>query len=197
MRVFIAVDLDESSRREIEKLLKVLKRKHWAVKWEVVDKLHITLAFLGEVDKVQAKSLLQGVRRHSSDGGTSAFTLSFKGLGCFPDYDWPRIVWLGLKGDLKSLAALQKNIEENLTEAGFVFNKKPFTPHITLGRIKKARAGQRREIGRQIKAMQKMKFKSEWLVDKVVVYQSTCLPEGSVYKKLFMFKLGKHFCSIC
>ncbi len=223
MRVFIAVDLDEAVRREIAKLLKTLKKKHWPVAWEEIKKLHITLVFLGDLEirndfQEEAQSSKLKTQNHPPDSlqrqlprsgrgnlklktkelkkiikkstfKIEPFPLSFKGLGCFPDYDWPGIIWLGLKGDLKSLAALQKKIRNNLAKAGFDFGKKPFHPHITLGRIKKARAGQRREIGRQIKKLRILNLESRILVDRILVYQSKCLPKGSVYTKLLEIPL--------
>ena len=181
MRVFISVDLDQPARREIEKLLEILEKKHWKVKWEKPEKLHITLAFLGEIDQSQISRLRQVF---GGQAKLKSFTISFKGLGCFPDYEWPRIIWLGLKGDLKSLAVLQKTVQEKLIQAGFKPDIKPFVPHITIGRIKQARAGERHEIARQIRALAKMEFKEGWKVNRVVIYESQTLPEGSVYKKL-------------
>jgi len=185
MRVFISVDLDQPARREIEKLLEILEKKHWKVKWEKPEKLHITLAFLGEIDQSQTSKLKSQIQSLN----VKPFVISFKGLGCFPDYEWPRIIWLGLKGDLKSLAALQKNVQEKLVQSGFKPDIKPFIPHITIGRIKQARAGERHEIARQIRALAKMEFKGEWRVDRVVIYESQTLPEGSVYKKLVEIEL--------
>jgi len=186
MRVFIAVDLDHPARKELEKLLKKLAKKHWAVKWEAAEKVHITLAFLGETEGVGEVEGCVGKAAVSF----KPFTLSFKGLGCFPDYLLPRIIWLGLKGDLYNLATLQKTIQAKLIQAGFKPDIKPFVPHITIGRVKHARLGQRQEIGRQIKALQKMEFKSAWKVDRVIIYQSQTLPEGSIYRKLSEAVLG-------
>lgn len=210
MRVFVGFDLTSEPRREIEKLLKKLQKKHWKVKWEKPEKIHLTLAFLGNIKEKQLdlvrKACQEAVRIlkqdpdfHQDDGGgpvqsDKKIILSFKGLGCFPDYEWPRIIWLGLKGDLKSLASLQKNLRDRLENLGFKTEKRSFEPHLTLGRIKKARARERREIGRQIKGMRKIDFKSQWLVDGMVIYESKpgtrilargkCLAGGYVYRKV-------------
>jgi 2'-5' RNA ligase len=190
MRLFIAVDLSGGAKREIEKLLKKLQKKHWKVKWEIPDKLHITLAFLGEIRQIgQIRQI--GDLLKSAAAKTQPLVISFKGLGVFPDYLFSKIIWLGLKGDLKSLAALQKEIQGRLIGSGFKLDTKPFVPHITLGRIKRdCRLKQRQEIGRQLKAMRELKFQSEWYVDRVTLYQSQCLPQGSVYKKLAEIKLA-------
>lgn len=182
MRIFIAINLSKSARKEISKLLKELQRKHWKVKWEKAEKLHITLAFMGKIEQ-QEISKIKKVCQNSIKN-IHPFTLKFKGLGCFPDYQWPRIVWLGTIGDLKNLALLQKNLYKELEKASFNIKKKPFSPHITLGRVKKARSGERREIGRQLKALQKLDFKSKIKVNKITIYQSILSRTGSAYKKL-------------
>lgn len=200
MRVFVGIPLSNEARREVEKLYKFLKRRHWKVKWEPVEKVHLTLIFLGNVENGgdsigPIKSDLQNDNSNNLQsikvavkGACESLQLikvNFKSLGCFPDYDWPRIIWLGLKGDLKSLSVLQKLIKENLTKAGFKFADKPFAAHLTLGRIKRARARERREIGRQIKKMRETSFKSKWVVDRVVVWESKLLRKGSEYFELF------------
>jgi len=185
MRVFIAFHLSNEPRKEIEKLLKKLQKKHWKVKWERIEKVHLTLFFLGSIRKEKLDLLKKVCRQATKE--TEVFTVSFKGLGCFPDFDFPRIIWLGLKGDLKSLANLQKNFKRQLRDLGFKTEKRAFKSHLTLGRIKGARARERREIGRQIKGLRIIDFKTPWLVNKIVLYESRCLAEGSVYKKLAEF----------
>lgn len=199
MRIFVAIDLSTSAKKEIEKLYKkVLERKHWSVKWERPEKLHLTLAFLGELNKEfrisQIKRLIEKAIKD-----ISPFKVSFKGLGCFPGYDWPRIIWLGLKGDLTSLAKLQKNICRELlsyyqSPTNEVENKivtglrRPFSGHITLGRVRDCRGAERKEIGRQLKNLRILTFKTQLLVDRVVIYESQCLSQGSVYHKLIEIK---------
>lgn len=201
MRIFIAIDISDEAKKEVEKLYKVLKKKHWKVKWEPIEKLHFTLAFLGSI-KYQTsniKKIKKAIELVSEDIGP--FTLSFKGLGCFPDYIFPRVIWLGLRGDLKSLAALQKNIVRELSDSelfdstkyisdraqkrtlkGF---EKPFSPHITLGRVKKeVRAKERREIGKQLNRFRILNLEPKISADRVVIYESKLLPTGSVYTKL-------------
>jgi len=189
MRVFIAVNLSEKAKKEIKKLYKKLYKKNWSVKWTDPENLHITLAFPGKVNKDKVRLVKQACQ--ISRRGFSAFELSFKGLGCFPDYDWVRIIWLGLKGDLKNLSALRNELRKNLQQKGFLIDHKPFSPHITLGRVKNAGSRERREIGRQLKGLRILDLKTRFLVDKVIVYQSTCLPTGSVYKKLAQVSLQK------
>ncbi len=183
MRTFIAIDISAEAKKEIEKkLYKQLKRKHWAVRWEKTKKLHLTLAFLGQIEKEKLTLVKSSCKKAVKN--ILPLTISFKGLGCFSGYDYPRIIWLGLKGDLQALAKIQKNIERNLLNLKFKPDIKPFSPHITLGRVKKCSLGERREIGRQLKNLRILDLQSRVLVDKVVIYESKLSPKGSSYLKL-------------
>lgn len=182
MRLFIAVTPPPSVRRQLVKLFKQLARKHWPVKWEAIEKLHFTLVFLGEVEPqrlVTLQSVVEDTARK-----IKPFSVAIKGLGCFPDYLLPRLIWLGLKGDLTTLAHLRKLLDQKLLDKGFIFGQKPFVPHLTLGRIKQARFRQKREIGRQLRALRTLEFKSEWQVKTVDIFESQTLASGSIYREV-------------
>lgn len=187
MRLFLAVDLTKPARKEIADLIEEFKEKYWKVKWVKLGKLHLTLIFLGNVKKDRLSDLKLGCQKAVK--GIEPFKVSFKGLGVFPGYDWPRVLWLGLKGDLKSLAALQKNMANELEERGFNFDKKTFKPHVTIARFRRARASHRKEISRQAKALKKLDLSAEIFVDRVQLYHSKTLPSGSIHKKIDSFRL--------
>ena len=187
MRLFIALQPPSSLQHQLNKLLKNLKRKHWPVKWEETEKLHFTLVFLGEIPERKIVIVKEIVRETCQQLGS--FSIKIKGLGCFPDYLWPRIIWLGLKGDLQSLSALQKQLKQRLKTQDFMVDEKPFLGHLTLGRIKQAKAKERQEIGRQLKALREMEINGEWLVEQMIIFQSQTLAEGSRYQKLAEFAL--------
>jgi len=187
MRVFAGIPVSQELQKELGKLLKKLERKHWPVKWETPEKLHFTLAFLGNIERVEK---LENIVIKACQDFTP-FLVKVKGLGCFPDYDWARVIWLGLKGDLKTLASMRKLIREGLKKGGFVIDNKPFSPHVTLGRVKRARVKERKEMARQLKALQKFEVRREWLVDKVVVFESILGRSGSRYRPIKVVKLKK------
>ncbi len=187
MRTFIAVDLSKPARKEVKALIEDLKEKHWKAKWVKTGKLHLTLVFIGNIKKPRLPELKQAVNKGIKN--LSPFKISLKGLGVFPDFDWPKVLWLGLKGDLHSLAKMQKNIAKELHEKDFQFDKRPFRPHITIGRVKRARAAHKREIGRQVKALREMDLSAEIFVNKVYIYKSKTLTSGSVHSKIASFRL--------
>jgi RNA 2',3'-cyclic 3'-phosphodiesterase len=199
MRVFAAVDLSPEAKKEISQLLKNMAKKHWPVKWENPQKLHQTLAFLGSLTKDQVAKLEKACQKAAAT--VLPFKIYFKGLGAFPNYDSVRIIWLGLKGDLKSLALLQKNLKLEIKKEfaadrktaeylNFLLNK-PFSPHITLGRVRQAKVRQRREIGRQLKKLKNLNMQSQTLVKQIVVYQSIFIDKIIVYKPLVAMFLKK------
>ncbi|OGD62974.1 2'-5' RNA ligase [Candidatus Beckwithbacteria bacterium RBG_13_42_9] len=182
MRIFIGVALPLSLQKQLKKLLKVLERKHWPVKWEAIEKLHFTLVFLGEIPESKIVIVKEIVREICQQ--LPSFSLEIKGLGCFPDYLFPKIIWLGLKGDLKSLSFLQKQLKLKLKDQGFVIDNRPFLGHVTLGRVKKAKMKQLQEIGRQLKALREMEIGVEWHVKEVIIFQSQILSQRSKYYKV-------------
>lgn len=210
----MAVPFDSESKRGVENILKVLKRKHWPVRWEAVEKLHITIAFLGWLELEEGEILRLSGTSHSSRRaqddkraikslarlssavkkgaeGIESFTVAFKGLGGFPDLVLPQVIWVGLKGDLKSLAKIYKEVRSELKQLGFTLDDKPFVPHVTLGRIRRdTRMKQRQEIGKQLDKLRKMNIAQQLMVNRVVVYESKLTRVGSDYREMVGVKLG-------
>lgn len=187
-RFFISVNLPKLAQKELGKLIEKLEKFHWPVRWEKPEKIHLTLAFLGQLDQVKLPIGQKAVALAAQE--IKPFAVSFKGLGAFPDFIKPRIVWVGLKGDLKSLAALQKSIRSELKKAGLWFDEKPFIPHLTIGRVKRGMSkGALLDLGKKIGQMRKIDFKNEILVDRVAMMKSELRRTGSVYKLLTEFKL--------
>jgi len=188
-RIFIGVQPPSHFQKRLKKLLAKLEKKHWPVKWETPEKLHFTLAFLGWLEKEKVKLVREVVGNICLE--ISRFKVEIKGLGCFPDYQQPRVIWLGLKGDLKGLAGLQKQLAEELRGRGFRIDQRPFAAHLTLGRIKQARFRQKKEIGRQLKGMQQLEISGGWLVDQVTIFESILGRSGSRYRSIKVVKLKK------
>ena len=182
MRIFIAINLPPAVQKELARLQEDLARKHWPVRWEKPEKIHLTLAFLGNtkisLSRIK-KAVLAGCR------GIKSFEVSIKGLGAFPDFVRPRVVWVGLKGDLKNLAQLQKKISRELTAAKIDFKQKPFRPHLTIGRVKKGISkGALTDLGKKIRQHRKIDFKNTVRIDSVVIMKSDLRRTGSIHTKL-------------
>lgn len=134
LRTFISVTLP----KEIVTLSKMLQTtvvsKKDNVKWVNPGSIHLTLKFLGHTppdvtDKINT-ILEKVVSNHSN------IKLQISSTGCFPQVERPRVLWLGVDGELDPLKKLVSNIDNELEKLGFPIEEKDFTPHITLARIK-------------------------------------------------------------
>ena len=134
IRSFIAVDLSNQARLQIEELVRELKKSDAPVGWVRVEGIHLTLKFLGNVAPEmieEIKPVLAGIASE-----TGPIHIEPGGCGAFPTIKAPRVIWVGLRGPLGSLAALQKKVEEAMIPFGFAPENRPFKPHLTVGRVK-------------------------------------------------------------
>ncbi len=151
-RLFIAIELPPEVRRWLENARAVLEPgvPAGAVRWVDPRGIHITLKFLGET----AVRRIDGVRAAMDQAvqEVQPFSLMVEGLGCFPNTARPRVLWAGVRSELK-LVEIQKRLEDNLYAAGFEREGRAFSPHLTLGRVKDG-AGeiQSRKIGAAVAA---------------------------------------------
>jgi 2'-5' RNA ligase len=134
MRIFIAIELDPPLRRA---LLKVPEREPLVgdgVRWVAEPLLHLTLRFVGEVEDSRILSVTQAVERATVQ--VPVFAMTVQGLGCFPGPAAPRIFWAGVVR-CEPLMTLAERVEAELRQEGFPAEFRPFSPHITLARIRK------------------------------------------------------------
>ena len=177
MRCFIAIDIDEDIRDQIGRLQNELRQKTGLtkpdVKWVDPALIHLTIKFLGEVRDEEIAGVCQVVEGVAGDHGS--FSVDVKGLGSFGSA--ARVLWVGIdRGD--ALLALQKGLEERLATAGWSGDRKGFSGHLTLCRIKKPRAG--RKLQGLIKDYNDLNFGS-LQVDSICVYKSELTSSGPIY----------------
>lgn len=128
IRLFVAVDIPEDLRGDISSICYGLP----GAKWVTPDQLHLTLRFIGEVDGGvfrEIRSVLENVKGQ-------AFPLQIKGLGYFPPRKDPRVLWVGLEKS-EALLQLRKKVDACLNSLGIESEKRKFSPHITLARLRK------------------------------------------------------------
>ena len=186
IRTFIAVETSPEVRAAAAGLTDRLRRGWRAseVRWVPPENLHLTLRFLGETAESGVAPLtaaLDGVT-----AGTPPCQLTLGPLGAFPDVRRPRVLWLGLKGaGTAALRSLQRRIEERLTGLGWEREGRPFSPHLTLGRVRPGRAAGPGE-GWTRAAVPELAFR----VDEVVLMRSDLRPDGARYSVLHRSPLG-------
>ena len=137
MRAFIAVNIPEEVKGKLQDEIGRLSTliHDGSVRWVQPEGIHLTLKFLGEISSNQLGEIRQTLEREVERH--PFFTLRVGGFGCFPNNRRPRVLWIGITEDKGSLAQVQTAIEEKLVSLGFEEEKRPFHPHLTLGRIRR------------------------------------------------------------
>ncbi len=184
IRAFIAVDISPQARAALEAIVEGLTRGGASgVRWVRPEGVHLTLKFLGDIDPALVDTVLGSIERAVQ--GTGPITLALSGVGAFPNINNPRVVWGGLKGDLETLKELQARIDETLhSDPGLPRETRPFTPHLTLGRLRQeAPTEVRRRVADAIRQAA-IEGEVEWRVEEVALIRSTLTPSGAVYEVL-------------
>ncbi len=140
VRSFVAIELADDVREQVALIQRALRTAmSIPVSWTNPDGIHLTLQFLGNIPEERIDdigSALEGVAaRHSR------FPLTLGAPGTFPNLAHPRVLWIGLRGDVERLADLQRDVQETLVPLGFPPEERAFHPHLTLGRVRQPAAG--------------------------------------------------------
>jgi len=131
MRLFTAIDLPPNVLLRLERLQSAL-RPEALIKWSPLDNLHITTKFIGEWPDTRLEELSDTLQKVAQ---RVPFELELKDLGWFPNERSPRVLWVGIRRE-KALRDLAQETEECLFTLGIAKEDRPFTPHLTLARVK-------------------------------------------------------------
>jgi 2'-5' RNA ligase len=181
MRTFIAIELPPELKDKITKFISELKAINFCnAKWVSEQQLHLTLKFLGEIDKEKLEKVKILLNKKAQN--TSAFSLQLKGLGHFNQ----RVLWIGGGTGQKQAIALANEIDSELNKIGFVKEMREFSVHLTLARMK--------YITNKTKFKEILeKYANEDFgflkVNKIALIESILTKQGPVYKTLCEFLL--------
>ncbi len=131
MRLFVAVDLPEAMKASLDAAMASLRTKLPAARWVRPEGLHLTLAFVGEVEEERVPAISRALREKLEQEG--GFRAHFAGLGSFPNTGPVRVAWAGLEPAVR-FARLAELVQDALRVAGVAFDDKPFRSHVTLAR---------------------------------------------------------------
>ena len=134
MRTFIAIEIPEVIKVGLARAQDRLKGAGVDAGWPRPEGIHLTLKFLGETSEQRVPLIVQALALEL--GGTERFRLSPEGVGTFPNPASARVVWVGITGDVGRLVALQAAVEKAMAGMGMERDDRPYTPHLTLGRIR-------------------------------------------------------------
>ncbi|MCG0276068.1 MAG: RNA 2',3'-cyclic phosphodiesterase [Thermosediminibacteraceae bacterium] len=179
IRCFISIELDPVTRKSVSQFVDKLRFLR-GIKWVNAENYHITLAFMGElpVDKVPLVcDALNGISsRHRP------FILNLRSSGFFPDTKNPKVFWIGIEKN-NELYRLKEDIDKTLRALNIDFDPKPFSPHLTLGRIKSPFEFDPKLIPREAD------FSASFTVKELYFMKSQLFKEGPVYTEIFKVEL--------
>ncbi len=135
VRSFICLEISDGARREIGRVVSELRRRPADISWVRPESIHLTLKFLGDIDSSLISTLASLLEDVASR--IEPFTLRLGGGGAFPNTKGPRVLWVGVEGDLETLNELRSLVEGQSKEHGFLPEAKPFRPHVTIGRVRR------------------------------------------------------------
>ncbi|MEX2246399.1 MAG: RNA 2',3'-cyclic phosphodiesterase [Dehalococcoidia bacterium] len=219
LRLFVAVDLPDDVRRALADATSMLKRAgvDEGLRWVRPEGIHVTLKFLGETPSSKIPAITSALE--NALAGAPAFELRPEGLGTFhggrnphftrehPRESYPnniRVLWVGVEGETALLAALASKVDEALVPLGLAAEKRPYSAHLTLARVREDADRAVRErlshglepyaskstmvVGRFDPALAPA-FPS-FRVERVSLMQSTLQRGGAVYRAMATFPLG-------
>jgi len=135
MRTFLAVTLDEEIRRSLAEIARSLgPHLKKAVKWVEPENIHLTVKFLGDVQDAKVHEVSAAIA--SQLVGVPSFSFGVKGVGFFPERSAPRVLWVGIDKDHSHLETIYGRLNRSLVRFGVKQEQRPFSPHITLGRVR-------------------------------------------------------------
>ncbi|HVN71208.1 MAG TPA: RNA 2',3'-cyclic phosphodiesterase [Desulfomonilia bacterium] len=178
IRTFIAIPIPEHVKASIDRAIGQLRAKNRGVRWVRPGGLHITLKFLGDISEETVAPLSADLDNAASQ--CPPLDLSLAGFGAFPNVNRPRVVWLGLAGDMEKLSPLAANIDRMCIHYGIAAEKRPFSGHITLGRLKAPTM-----VDLAIDSVT-----GRFNASEVLLYRSVLLPSGAQYTVLHRSSLG-------
>lgn len=181
MRLFLSIEISSEVRQWLNGLIADLRRHKADIAWTGSSNFHLTLKFLGEINSNDVPKIIGACNAIQ----IPAFNLSISNAGAFPNVRNPKVLWIGLGGELATLKVLQRSIEDALEDEGFPREAKSFRPHLTLGRIR--RPGNSETTVAQLLSTQLPE--TVFPVNRYCLMRSELLPGGAKYTELAHFEL--------
>lgn len=176
IRIFIALEIPRDIIDEIILIRNELVPTYVRIKWESIEKLHVTLKFLGETEQEYIEKIFTSIEQLSKK--YQKFDLQLDRFGFFKSNSLPRILWAGLKENFE-LENFVKEIDILCSEFGFEKEKRKFKPHITMLRIKNE------SLIKEINSLDNYRLPQlKFFGNKITMFQSVLTKGGSIYKPI-------------
>jgi 2'-5' RNA ligase len=184
LRAFIALEIPASIQQAIQQQTAGLRKSADSslVRWVPADNLHLTLKFLGDVSSTNLQFVTQMLSREADQH--PSFSMEISGIGAFPNPRRPRVIWIGIHAR-EVLPALYHGLETATTRLGYPPEERPFSPHLTIGRVKQTVSPA--DLQRIRAALKATNIGQLGKADVTAVYlmKSDLKPTGSEYSRLF------------
>lgn len=186
-RAFIAIDLPQNVRLFLAEAQEALKSYGFSVKWVRPQNIHLTLKFLGDVEVGRTARISEAMA--AAAGSCSGVSLRAKDIGVFPDLKRPRVIWAGVTGQPEILENLQRILDERLADLGFPKDRRSFSAHLTLGRVKgQIDSARMKTAFDALTGLESAAFE----VDRIVLFKSELRPAGAVYTQVHQVLFSGH-----
>jgi 2'-5' RNA ligase len=182
LRVFLGVELPSGLRQKLADLQNQLRGTLPKVNWVRSESIHLTLKFLGIVASGMVDQIVPAIEPIRNN--QLPLTLELQGLGVFPHIRRPRILWIGCTGDTPALLNLVSGIERALEPLGFSPEEKPYSPHLTLARVKRDNS----MVGRVMShsgLLDQPRNLGSFFIDRITLFRSDLSPLGAEYTALW------------
>ncbi len=184
-RLFIAINLPPELLAALQAAQRRLQRQlaSYPLRWSRPEGIHLTLKFLGDTppDRIDAitEALVGVASRHA------AFELPVGGLGMFPNARRPSVLWVGVEDEARRLQKLAADVDRAMARLGWSREKRAFTGHLTLARVRKdAGSRVRRELGERTLSLQGYEKLGVLPVRTMHLMRSQLHPDGSIYTEM-------------
>ncbi|MCD6248922.1 MAG: RNA 2',3'-cyclic phosphodiesterase [candidate division Zixibacteria bacterium] len=185
LRLFIALPLPHKVETELDQLLVQLRPKSDNVKWVPAKNIHLTVKFLGDTDEKLVDKITGAIDEIATQYQPLETTLDR--IGAFPNFHRPRVIWIGGSEPIEFIDDLAQDIDHQMIKLHFEKEKRPFKPHLTLGRVR-----QGRRVDKLVDHLQTFELKPIPLtLYRVVLFKSTLTPKGAIYERLYEARLGE------
>jgi 2'-5' RNA ligase len=182
LRLFIAINLPEDLLDTLTVTQRQLQRKLTAypLRWSRPEGIHLTLKFLGDTDPARVPDIVESLNRVAARH--APFELAVGGLGMFPNARRPSVLWVGVNDADHRLRHLAADVDKAMAKLGWQREKRPFSGHLTLARVKKQAGNRdRRALGEAVTALSGYDKLGVLPVQRIHLMRSQLRPDGAIY----------------
>ncbi len=185
IRSFLAFELPPAIKNEVARISVEVKKTGLDAGWVKPDNIHLTIVFMGDVNEKAIPEIISSI--DNSVSKHKPFNITLGGMGLFPDIKRPRVLWLGLNGEVERLGALRDDLQKPLEAYGIEQEKRAFRPHLTLGRFRK-QVKDRDTLKKVIDEYRDI-LEPDGVLNELILFKSELKPGGSVYTRIHSWPL--------